>query len=97
MVTDGNQTYCSGSFAMYTNFKSLCYTLETNIIWYVDYTSIKMKKKNPKYKIDHWTLTECEKYTNMVLDSTLQPLRNYRFFSFAVMSKKDIHIYLINL
>ena len=55
MVTDGNQTYCSGSFAIYSNVKSLCYTLETNIIWYVDYTSIKIKK-NPKYKIDQWIL-----------------------------------------
>ena len=44
MVTDGNQTYCSGSFAMYTNVKSLCYTLETNITLYANYTLIFFKK-----------------------------------------------------
>ena len=44
-----------------------------------------------------FNITEYEKFTNMVLDSTVQPLRNYHLLRFAVMSKKDIHNYLISL
>ena len=44
-----------------------------------------------------FNITEYEKFTNMVLDSTVQPLRNYHLWNFAVMSKKDIHNYLISL
>ena len=45
MVTDGSQTYPGGHFAMYTNVESVCRTLETNIILYVNYTSKRKKKK----------------------------------------------------
>lgn len=46
MVTNGNQTYCVDHFIKHTNIKSLCYsTTETNIMLYVNYTSIKKKKK----------------------------------------------------
>ena len=46
MVTDGNQTYCGDHFAMYTNVESLCCTPETNIKLYVNYTSIKKRRKS---------------------------------------------------
>ena len=38
MVMDVNQTYCSDHFTTY--IKSLCCTLETNIMLYVNYTSV---------------------------------------------------------
>lgn len=38
---DGNQTYCSGHCALYTNSQSLCCTSETNIVLPVNYFSIK--------------------------------------------------------
>ena len=44
MVTDGYQTY-SDQFVMYINVESLCCTPETNIILYVNYTSIKKMKR----------------------------------------------------
>ena len=34
-------TYLGDSFMMYLNIESLCGTLETNIILYINYTSIK--------------------------------------------------------
>ena len=40
MVIDGNQTYCDVHFAIHTNVKSLNCTPETNIVFYVNYTSI---------------------------------------------------------
>ena len=40
MVTDVKQSYCSDPFAIYTNVESLC-TAETNIMSYVNYTSIR--------------------------------------------------------
>ena len=40
MVANGNWTYCGDHFAMYTNIASLCYTHETNITLYVNYTSV---------------------------------------------------------
>ena len=42
MVTDVNQTYCGDYFAICTNIESLCCTSETNIMLYVNYTSIKI-------------------------------------------------------
>ena len=45
MGTDGYQTYRGDHFIMYANVESLCSTPETNIISYVNHTSIfKMKK-----------------------------------------------------
>lgn len=41
MMTDGNQIYGGDNFVMYKNIKSLCCTLEINIILYISYTSIK--------------------------------------------------------
>ena len=37
VVTDVNESYCGGDFAIYTNIESLCCTPKTNIIFYVDY------------------------------------------------------------
>lgn len=42
MVTDSDSTYHGEHFIMYIIIKSLCCT-ETNIILYVNYTSIKLK------------------------------------------------------
>ena len=42
-MADVNQKYCGDHFTMYTNIESCC-TPETNIILYVNYTSILKKK-----------------------------------------------------
>ena len=47
MWTNVNQTYCGDHFAIYRNIESLCCTPETNIILYINYTSIKKKKDKP--------------------------------------------------
>ena len=44
MVTDDSQIYCD-CFMMYINVESLCCTVESNITLYVNYTSMKKKKK----------------------------------------------------
>ena len=44
MVADGYQSYCDDHFVMYKNIKSLCSIPKTNIITYVDYTSVKNVK-----------------------------------------------------
>ena len=52
MGMDVNQTYCGDHFTIYTNIKSLCCIPETNIMLYVNYTSIlKSYKFNRKIKI----------------------------------------------
>lgn len=38
-------TYCGDLFTTYKNLKSLCCTLETKIMLYINYTSI-LKKEN---------------------------------------------------
>lgn len=43
MTPDVNYTYQSEHFIMYIIIESLCYTPETNIILYVNNTSIKNK------------------------------------------------------
>lgn len=43
---DINQTYSGDHFAIYTNIGSLCYTSETNIMFHVNYTSIKKASAN---------------------------------------------------
>ena len=52
---DVNETYCGDHFAIYTNIKSLCCTPETNIMLYVNYTSIdrliNREEKNGTYTI----------------------------------------------
>ena len=40
MVMDVNQTYYGNNFAIYTNIAKLCCVPETNIMVYVNYTSI---------------------------------------------------------
>lgn len=45
IVRDGNQTYCGGHFVVYTEIELLCCTLETTIIVYTNFTSIKDFKK----------------------------------------------------
>ena len=52
-MTDGNWTYCDDHFAMYTNVKSICCTLETNIIVYVNYTLINLKKEETMILLLH--------------------------------------------
>lgn len=42
MVADGNQTYYGDHFIINTNFKSLWYISETNIMLYVNFASVKM-------------------------------------------------------
>ena len=39
MVTDGNWSYYSNHFIIYKNIESLCYTLESNKILYVNCNS----------------------------------------------------------
>ena len=46
MVTDGYQTCCDDHFIMYLIVRSLCCTPETNIILYINYTSIKRMFNN---------------------------------------------------
>ena len=41
MVMEDDYIYWSDHFAIYTNVESLCCTPETNIMFYVNYTSIK--------------------------------------------------------
>ena len=41
-MVDVNQTYCDGHFTIYTNMKSLYCIPETNVVFYVNYTSIKI-------------------------------------------------------
>lgn len=52
MMTNVNQTYCGEHFVLYTNNKSFC-TSNTNIILYVKYMSVKLKKKKPNRKHRH--------------------------------------------
>lgn len=44
-MANGNYTYCGDNFVMDINVKSLCGTLETNTILYVNYSSIKTTNK----------------------------------------------------
>ena len=48
MVTDANQTYCGDHFTIHTKIQSLCCTPETNIMFYVNYTSIKKRNTGAK-------------------------------------------------
>ena len=50
MVTDVDWTYFGAHFTIYTDFELLYCTLETNIMLYVNYTSIK-KKEYQSWKI----------------------------------------------
>ena len=50
MVIDVTKTYFGDHFAMYTNIESY-FTRETNIMFYVNYTSIKKKENNVISKI----------------------------------------------
>lgn len=42
--------YCGDRFAMYINAESICCTPKSNIILYVNYTSIKEKERNGPLK-----------------------------------------------
>lgn len=44
LVTEGKKTYCD-HFVMNVSIESLCCTLETSIIQYVNYTSTKRNKR----------------------------------------------------
>lgn len=49
---DIKYTYCGDRFAMYTNVKSLCGMPETDIMWWISYTSIKKSKKpKPHFRV----------------------------------------------
>lgn len=45
MIMDGDWAYCN-HFTAYTSVESLCCTLETNLMLYVNYTIKKEKKRN---------------------------------------------------
>lgn len=45
LVTDGCQIYCDGRFLIYINFESLSCTAKTNVILYVNCTSIKKRER----------------------------------------------------
>lgn len=45
MVTEGNYTYCDEHFIMFIIVDSLCCTPETNILLYVNYTSLLKNEK----------------------------------------------------
>lgn len=47
MVMGVKEIYCGGHLAIYTNIGSLCYTSETDIILYVNYSTKKKKKLLP--------------------------------------------------
>ena len=51
MMMNVNQTYRGDHFAICTNVKSLCSTPETNIMFYVNYTSIKKLETNKKKRM----------------------------------------------
>ena len=46
MVMDVNQTYSGDHFVIYTNIGSLCHTSGTNIMFHVNYTSMKKASAN---------------------------------------------------
>ena len=50
MGTDVNWTYCGDHFNIYTNIESLCCTAETNLMLYVNFTSIKKKHTHNRKK-----------------------------------------------
>ena len=50
MVTNINQTYCN-HFTVYAYIETLCCTPETNIMLYINYTSILKKKADPEGKL----------------------------------------------
>ena len=54
---DVNQTYCGDRFTVYTNIESLCCAPETNIMLYVNYTSIKKGKEKKKSATESDTIT----------------------------------------
>ena len=45
---DGYQTYSGDQFVIYINAESLCCIPETNIVLYVNYTSVKKNKMKKK-------------------------------------------------
>ena len=47
---DINQTYCGDHFVIYTNTESLYCIPETNIMLYVNYTSMKKTKRKMLFK-----------------------------------------------
>ena len=51
MMADVNSTYCDEHLAVYTNIKSLHCTLETNIMFYVDFITIIFLKENIAYQV----------------------------------------------
>jgi len=52
MYPYGSYTYHGEHLVVYINIESLCCTPEANIILYVNYTSIKKKKKRNASKLE---------------------------------------------
>ena len=64
MGTAGYQTYPGDQFIVYINIKSACCTLATNIILYINYTSIKSNNKGiciPIFKCSDLTVLKDQK------------------------------------
>lgn len=74
MVIDVNYTY-SDYFVMYTNIKPLCCTPESNIILFVNYTSIK-KKLSRKEKL---LQEKCNILTNEIHQPTTKIKKMYTY------------------
>ena len=55
-----NYTYCGGHFTIYTNIKSLYYIPETNVAFYVNYTSIKIYHLVGEVTV--WLTINCGKF-----------------------------------
>lgn len=56
VVTDGNQTYYGDHFVVHTNTKLLCYTPETSIMLYTNFTLIKILIEFSDYPMASRTL-----------------------------------------
>lgn len=54
MVRDANCTYCGDLASVYTNMESSCCTPETNMILYISYASIFLKKNVVELKTWQW-------------------------------------------
>ena len=50
-MTDGNYTYHGEYFIVSVKFKSVCYTPKTNIILYVNCTSVQKKMKKARLSV----------------------------------------------
>lgn len=52
MVADANQNYCGDNFVIDTSFESLCCIPEANMMLFISYTSIKIKKGEAEKELE---------------------------------------------